>query len=101
MKANELTNGKKPKTKFLRPIDEEIENRRLMKKYDKIEKEKEITKRALLREKLEKAALKKPENNMKMVLIYPLLSYKDEIFIENHYEEEERKFKKEIEEKKA
>ena len=45
--------------------------------------------------------MKNVDNQMKMVLIYPLISYKDEIFIKDHYEEESKKFEKEIEETKA
>lgn len=101
VKELELKKGKKPKTKFTRPGDEEKENRRLMKKYENIQKDKEIKRRALLREKNERKALKLEANKMKMVLIYPLISYKDEIFINDHVDEETKNFKKEIEEKKA
>ena len=38
---------------------------------------------------------------MNMLLIYPLLSYKDDFFIQDHFDEEERKFKKEIEAERA
>ena len=36
-----------------------------------------------------------------MVLIYPLVSYQDDFWIYDNYDEEEKNFKKEIEDKKA
>ena len=79
MKELEFYKGKKPV--FVKPGDEEKENRRLIKKYEKLQKDKEKIRRKLEREKNERAALKKEENKMKLNLIYPLVSYKDEIFI--------------------
>ena len=79
MKELEFYKSKKPV--FVKPGDEEKENRRLIKKYEKLQKDKEKIRRKLEREKNERAALKKEENKMKLNLIYPLVSYKDEIFI--------------------
>ena len=101
MKENELKKGKKPMTQFKNPGDEEKENRRLLKKWDNMKKANEKKRRALIREKIERQALKKEDNKMNMLLIYPLLSYKDDFFIQDHFDEEEKKFKKEIEAEKA
>ena len=79
MKELEFYKGKKQV--FVKPGDEEKENRRLIKKYEKLQKDKEKIRRKLEREKNERDALKKEENKMKLNLIYPLVSYKDEIFI--------------------
>ena len=59
MKEIEFNKGKKPMTKFKMPGDEEKENRRLIKKYEKLSRDKEKIRRKLLREKNERATLKK------------------------------------------
>lgn len=69
----------------------------MLKKWETVKKNQEKKRRAILREKNERAALTKEDNKMNLLLIYPLISYKDDFFIQEHFDEEERKFKKEIE----
>jgi len=45
--------------------------------------------------------VKAEENRMQMVKIYPLLKHKDEFFIDEKFDSEYKKLKKEIESKRA
>lgn len=66
-----------------------------------MEKTREKKKRAIQRDKAEFRASKAEENRMQMVKIFPLLKHKDEFFIDEKFDSEYRKLKKEIETKKA
>lgn len=78
------------------------EERRLkaaQKKQEKLNKQKEIRNSAMRRDKAE-AKITAEEDNL-MVLIYPLITHRIEFFMKSNFDEEEKKFKKEIDETKA